>query len=211
MLLRKLAYGAEYLHLRWRVPTPTYLSRTIREGARNKQEFFDFILDETGGRFIVDSSKHYIEALNLYLAAPSDTRIIWLLRDGRAVFHSGLRRGMSPARAIDSWAEHNRRFSRLLEGNLPNSCWLAVRYEDLATNPDAELRRISNFLEIGYSPMMMKFGASESHIANGNRMRFSQSSEVRFDQEWQNTLSDDSLRFFERRAGQLNRQLGYGD
>jgi hypothetical protein len=211
MAMRKLAYGAEFLHLRWHVPVPAFINRTIRDGARNKQQFFRFILDQTGRRFIVDSSKHYIEALNLYLAAPMETRIIWLLRDGRAVFNSGLRRGMSPARAVDSWATHNRRFLKLLDGNLPKSCWLTVRYEDLATDADAELRRISEFLEIGYDPLMLDFGETESHIANGNRMRFNRSSEVRFDQEWRNTLSDDSLRFFERRAGKLNRQLGYGD
>jgi len=58
---------------------------------------------------------------------------------------------------------------------------------------------------------MLEFGSAESHIANGNRMRFVQSSEIKLDERWREQLSAPMLRFFERHAGELNRELGYKD
>jgi hypothetical protein len=211
MMLRKLAYGAEYAHLRWQLPVPFFISRTIRQGAQNRRDFFRHILEHHGKEFIVDSSKHYIEAINLARAAPAETRIIWLLRDGRAVFNSGIRRGMSPRRALNTWARHCRRSARILRSALPEWSWLTVRYESLATQPELELRRLADFLGIEFHTKMLDFAAAESHIANGNRMRFGRISDIRLDEKWREELSAPMLRFFERHAGQLNRQLGYNE
>lgn len=209
MLMRKIAYGSEYSRHCLQVPMPRVLSRTIRQGAQCKSHFFRYILEREKKHFIVDSSKHYLEAISLYLAAPSETRIIWLIRDGRAVFNSGLGRGLSPKKAVQSWAPHCRRSSRILKNKLPDSDWLTVQYESLATEPELQLRRISKFLDIEYSPEMLEYASAESHIANGNRMRFGQKSEIRLDEKWRSELSPPMLRFFEHHAGQLNRQLGY--
>ena len=211
MVLRKLTFGAEYAHLRWRMPVPSILRRAITQGTENKRSLFQFILDQTNQEFIVDSSKHYLGGLNLYRAAPNETKIISLLRDGRAVFNSGISRGMHPKRALDAWTKHCRRSSLLLEKHVPESALLAVRYEDLAADPKSELTRVSNFLGIDFQPQMLEFAALNSHIVNGNRMRFVQSSDIKLDERWRKELSAPMLRFFERRAGKLNRQLGYDD
>lgn len=209
MMMRKICYGAEYARLRWHAPVPAILQRAIQTGTETKCELFRFILDQKEFHFIVDSSKHYLEALGLYRAAPSETRIILLLRDGRAVFSSGLRRGLRPRSALNSWARHSRRSSYLLRRQLPDDALLTVHYEALASRPEPELRRISDFLDIDYCPQMLEFGASESHIVNGNRMRFRENSKIKLDERWREELSQSMLRFFDRRAGKLNRQLGY--
>ena len=211
MMLRKLTYGAEYAHFRWGTPVPTFLHRAIQQGTENKRNLFQFILEQTDQQFLVDSSKHYLEGLSLYQAAPKETRIISLLRDGRAVFNSGIRRGMHPKRALNTWARHSSRSAPILQKEIPGSALLTVRYEALAVSPESELRRISEFLRIDFCPKMLEFATSNSHIANGNRMRFGQSSEIKLDQRWREELSAPMLRFFERRAGKLNRQLGYYD
>jgi hypothetical protein len=209
MLMRKLVYGYEYNRLRWHIPAVDTARRAILEGARNKRRFFRFLLEHEDKRFVVDSSKHYLEAINLHDAAPADTRIVWLHRDGRAVFNSGLNRGMSPKRALNTWARHCHRSASIFQKNLPGSSLITVRYESLATEPEQQLRRICDFLEIEYTPEMLEFVATESHIANGNRMRFDRTAVISLDEKWRDTLSPQMLRFFERHAGDLNRRLGY--
>jgi hypothetical protein len=211
MMMRKLSYGAEYARLRWRVPLPNFLHQSIQQGSDNKCNLFRFILKQTGQQFIVDSSKHYLEALSLYKAAANETRIISLQRDGRAVFNSGIRRGIHPKLAINSWARHAIRSKRVFEKHVPETALLTVCYEALARRPEFELRRIAEFLEIDFSQEMLDFGRPGSHIVNGNRMRFSQNSDIKLDERWREELSAPMLRFFERRAGKLNQQLGYSN
>jgi len=211
MALRKLTYGAEYARLRWRLPTLPFFHREIKEGAAGKTGLFKFILERTKQQFIVDSSKHYLGALSLFEAAPEETRVIHLVRDGRAVFNSGIGRGLRPSAALSAWARHCRRSARILKGYLPESALLTVHYEDLASRPDDELRRISKFLGIDFRANMLDFAAADSHIANGNRMRFVKSSEIRLDERWRKELTMPMLHYFDRHAGDLNRQLGYAD
>lgn len=211
MALRKLAYGAAYAHLRWRLPVPKSVLDSMSQAARRKCDLFNYILGHTGQDFVVDSSKHYLGALDLYRAAPDETRVIHLVRDGRAVFNSGIGRGMRRGAALHAWSRHARRASRLLETYLPESALLTVRYEALAMNPQAELGRICAFLGMEFDPKMLEFGAADAHIANGNRMRFGKSSEIRLDERWRKELPAPLLAYFERRAGKLNRLLGYTD
>jgi hypothetical protein len=211
MMLRKFSYGAEYAHHRWHVPVPQFVHRAVNQGTENKLELFRFMIEHANRDFIVDSSKHYLGALSLYQAAPEDAKIVWLLRDGRAVFNSGIGRGMRPGPALNAWARHGHRSSALLRSQLPDSALLTVHYESLASSPATELSRISNFLGIDFELDMLEFAATNSHIANGNRMRFLESSEIKLDERWREELSPSLLRFFEKRAGDLNRNLGYSD
>jgi len=211
MMLRKINYGAEYACLRWRIPAPALLHRTTQQAGKNKRNLFQFILDQTSREFVVDSSKHYIGGLSLYQAAPDETKIIHLLRDGRAVFNSGIGRGMGPKAALNTWIRHCRRSTLVLGKHLPDSELLTVHYETVAASPESELMRISEFLGIDYLPQMLEFAETDSHIANGNRMRFGKSSEIKLDERWREELSAPMLDYFERHAGQLNRQLGYSD
>ena len=211
MAFRKLAYGIEYARLRWRIPLPRVIRQSIEQGAGNKVKLFRFILDYTGKQFVVDSSKHYLGGLGLHHAAPDRIRVIHLVRDGRAVFNSGISRGMRPDAALHAWTRHARRSSILLEEYIPESALLTVRYEALASDPEGELKRICAFLGTEFSAQMLDFAAADSHIANGNRMRFGHSSAIRLDERWRNELTAPMLEYFERHAGTLNRQLGYGD
>lgn len=210
MALRKLSYGVEYAHLCWNTPLPAFIDRARRQGAENKRDLFRFILEQTNQEFVVDSSKHYLDALSLYRAAPDETKVIHLVRDGRAVFNSGISRGMPPKPALNAWVRHSRRSSLILGKRLPEPALLNVHYEALATSPEAELRRIADFLGIDFHPQMLRFAESDSHIANGNRMRFGKRSEIKFDERWRRELPEPMLQFFEHRAGELNRELGYG-
>jgi hypothetical protein len=134
-----------------------------------------------------------------------------LVRDGRAVFNSGIQRGMPPQAALQAWTRPNRRSLHVVCPHIPESSRLHVSYESLTSDPKSELRRICNFLGIEYRSELLQFANSDSHIANGNRMRLQQCSEIRRDENWRVKLSPTQLAFFERHAGDLNRQFGYQD
>jgi hypothetical protein len=210
MLWRKLVYGAEYAGIRWGIPRLPVMHRQIRDAARQKREFLDSVLDHAGRQFAVDSSKHYIEGVSLYAAAPEQTKILLLTRDGRAVFNSGLRHGFAPKAALHAWTRHSSRSLQALRGRVPDSAWLLVRYEDLATDPESELRRIMDFIGKEFDPQMLEFMTMEQHVVAGNQMRFGSDSGIRLDERWREELTEPMRKFFEEQAGSLNRELGYG-
>jgi hypothetical protein len=83
-----------------------------------------------------------------------------------------------------------------------------VRYEDLSSDPERELRRICTFIGVAYTPEMLAFSDKSHHILNGNRMRFD-SSGITPDLSWREKLSPRDISYFDTRAGRLNRELGY--
>lgn len=206
MLLRRVVYGLEFARLDRQHMKPRGL---LSHSQQTKIKLFDFLLGQLNKRFVVDSSKHYLGAINLYGAAPARTRVIHLVRDGRAVFSSGLARGLSKDDALTSWSRPVRRAEKLLRRHLPDNQFIKVHYEHLAASPGSELRRISDFIGVEFEPGMLDFTARRSHILNGNRMRFAETSEIRLDQKWKSRLDEAQLQYFESQAGDLNRSLGY--
>ena len=82
----KVLYGLSYAHLRVGLPLLAPAFSPLLEASRNKLALFDAIARVAGREVMVDSSKHYLEAAALYMAAPERVRIVLLVRDGRAVF-----------------------------------------------------------------------------------------------------------------------------
>ena len=72
-----------------------------------------------------------------------------------------------------------------------------------------EIDTICKFVGYSFTPQMLDFSDTEHHIANGNNMRFANSSNIKLDENWREELSHTDLLYFERRAGQINRALGY--
>jgi hypothetical protein len=211
MMRRKIAYGLEYASFRWNTPAPGPVHVSLVNAARNKVRLFDFLLEKSASDFVVDSSKHYVEAVHLYETAPEDTKIIFLVRDGRAVFNSGLRRGLTPRAALNAWNRPYARSLPVLEKRVPRKDWTTVKYEDLAKSPEVEMRKTCEFLGVPFTTEMLKISEIDSHIANGNRMRLRKDTAIRLDERWRDELPIEMLNYFERRAGDLNRDLGYGE
>jgi hypothetical protein len=86
---------------------------------------------------------------------------------------------------------------------------LVVRYEDLMSDSELQLRRLSCFLGLEYSPSMLDPATRQHHITSGNNMRFTSGAPVRIDEKWRVALDGKSRTYFEQHAGQLNRSLGY--
>jgi hypothetical protein len=208
-LYRKLIYAGAYAHWRWDIASLAAFARPVSRGARNKWRLFDVIAELESKLILIDSSKHYLEAVALYRAAPQRTKIVSLIRDGRAVFYSGLKRGNSRQKALDAWRRTYTRAAPLLERVVPSTDLLSVRYEDLTAEPARELQRLCQFIGIKFDGDMLEFRSQRHHVANGNDMRFGKSTSIRADETWRSALSAADLEYFEARAGALNRQFGY--
>ena len=209
-ILRKLVYIGAYLHWRSRPFGPLApFTEPLRRGAVNKRMLFRVIAEIAKKPLLIDSSKHYLEAVTLYRTAPADTRVLLLVRDGRAVFYSYLKRGYQRNRALEAWRNTYARGMPLLRRHVAQRDLIEMRYEDLARNPHAELERVCAAIGTSFDARMLDFRAPTHHVLNGNNMRFASNSTIRLDDEWRRKLSAGDLRYFDSQAGELNRALGY--
>lgn len=208
-LYRRIVYAGAFAYWRSRAAPLGPFTAPLYRGARNKLELFRIVSETDSRSVVVDSSKHYLEAVALYGAAPRRTKVVLLVRDGRAVLHAMLKRGYSRRKALNAWQLTYRRALPVLRDRVASADMLLVRYEDLATRPAQELHRLCAFIGVEYESGMLEFRSRTHHLVNGNDMRLRRSSEIRLDEAWKQRLSESDLEYFEARAGALNRELGY--
>ncbi|MBN1238102.1 MAG: sulfotransferase [Gammaproteobacteria bacterium] len=166
---------------------------------------FDAIREVSGCPLVVDSSKPYVKALSLYHGAPEATRLILLCRDGRGVMWSQMKRGTPPAEALLTWKRFYTRTLRLLRGVDPAHV-IFVRYEDVTARPEAEMRRLTDFLGLDFHPDVLRLDSKVHHVANGNQMRLRDRQVRPTDLSWRR-MPEEHLSYFERHAGALNERL----
>lgn len=196
----ELAYGLDWLS----VLTPRFT-----QGIVNALSIYDHVRDITHKGIIVDSSKHYLLAAGLYKSKPDSTRIVVLVRDGRGVFYSNLKRGFARRYSLNTWRNHYLRTLDVLDRHVPVDHRITVHYEDLVSNTRNTLERICTFLGIDFMESMLDFRSVVHHNVNGNDMKYSSGSELRLDQAWKSQLKADDSDYFEKHAGALNRRFGY--
>lgn len=164
----------------------------------------DAIVREAGARTLVDSSGSGADkagrpyALDRHTEA--DVRVIHLVRDGRAVAWSAMKGPGSPEwprvslpgpltalRTGAAWSAANLA-GEWIARRLGPARVLRVRYEDLATHPAVELRRIGAFAGLDLDDLIRDVEAGEDlavgHPVAGNRMRFRDEIRIRPDFGW---------------------------
>ncbi len=164
--------------------------------------------------------------------------LIFLQRDGRAVINSRIRKypGMPVEQLIADWTAQIQRTRELYEAFDGRRC--SLRYEDLASDPEAAARRLCGLLELDFEPAMLDFTRHEHHPLGGNngtqylvaRSRFDDPADafvslsprnrpyygeheaaIRLDLRWRSELDPRHLERFERLAGHVNREMRWGD
>jgi len=95
-----------------------------------------------------------------------EARFIHLVRDGRDVAMSTLPTGLSGNlwHAIQNWVEVEVLWERMSH-KLPIERQITVKYEMLARDPEYELRRLTDFLEIAFDPAMLRHNDDGSYSA----------------------------------------------
>lgn len=201
-----------------------------RSAQRQNAALVGSILEITGKRMVIDSSKTGVRLKYLLRNPDLDVRVIRMIRDGRAVSLTymepfefadatdpSLRGGgsgngkhykkFSASEAATIWRRSNEEAEHVLAG-VDRSKWMEVRYEDLCADPDTTLRKICKFLELAPEKIVRNFRTVEQHVV-GNGMRMDKTSEIRADDRWRSHLAKDDLDVFNSIAGELNRKYGY--
>lgn len=208
-LKKNYYHGVWYLQQRFDLKSLLPLLGPVFQGINNNFLLYDTVRSVLDVDMIVDSSKHYLKAIELYRKKPTEVRIIQLTRDGRGVYYSALKRNFPPKQFLNGWINHYSRALVLLERHISQEHLLRVKYEDLAKTPRHELRKICDFLRIDFEDGMLDFAGKTQHSTNGNNMRFSKSSEISLDNAWRAKLSAADKKYFNLKAGALNCRLGY--
>ncbi|MEW6443888.1 MAG: sulfotransferase [bacterium] len=209
-LRRTAAHALWFLELRsgLRRHGPSLIP-AVRHAVANNWLVYDAVREILDVDLVVDSTKHYLKAVELYKARPGPFRIVLLTRDGRGVLQSGLKRGDEIEPSIRGWKNHYRRALPLIARHVRPDHVLRLKYEELAAAPARVLERICSFLGVAYEPSMLSFTAKTQHMTNGNEMRFRKQPDIRADESWRTELTKSQLERFDELAGELNRELGY--
>lgn len=156
-----------------------------------------------GARVIVDSSKNpdYMELLAT--SSTIDPMMIHIVRDGRGVFASYLRKYPE-----QFWFSCTRWFLMNLKVELLRRRlrvpYLYVRYEELVAHPQRVLEKILRQAELTFEPAMLNFRAVPHHQISGNRMKREETNEIRIDESWRHTLTLGQKFLFNLLFGWLN-------
>lgn len=162
-------------------------------------------------RIFIDTSKNPFQIRFLSQCLDINLKVIFLVRDGRAVMNSLLskERVYTPETAIQTWLWCNRVLKDLCATYLNSDAVFFMTLESLCRDPDREIRRLAEFVGVDAQDVQNIEDWPEMHII-GNSMRHSFDGRVRpHDEKWRTQLSSENLSLFESMAGKENRAFGY--
>ena len=156
----------------------------------------------------VDTTKNPYQIRFLVRRPGIDLKVIALVRDGRGVMNSLIQKeSLSPQQAIECWLWSNRHMERAVR-NLPADKVFRLRLEDLCRQPEENLKRLLRFCGVNDRESLNASVLQNRHVV-GNAMRHRFTGEIRLDEKWRTNLSKEHQELFDRKAGRLNRRLGY--
>lgn len=168
----------------------------------------NIIMKMTGRNVFLDTSK---DASRLrYLAQSGQFRIsvLHLIRDGRAVAYSLIRKGVDPREAACEWVHEHEQAERLQKMEICSRRWMQIRYEEFCADPDAALASMCDFVGVSREHRVLDFRSWDNHVV-GNRLRLETGKQISLDEKWRSELLGDSLEIVESVTGDMNRRYGY--
>jgi hypothetical protein len=167
------------------------------------------VLEVSGKRVFVDTSKDRMRLSALRRFSGLDIRAIHLVRDARGVVASRLRRGVGidAREAARQWVRLHRRLEVTLSA-LPAERRMLARYEDVCQNIHGMLRQLYRFCGVDLDVDIANFRTVPHHIV-GNPMRLKQLSEIRLDERWRSLLTSEQIDQVSQVAAQFLRHYGY--
>ena len=185
------------------------LQPALRRAVRNVSYLYGAVAKSWGTHTLVDSSKNVHKALALFEAMPDRVKVLYLSRDGRGVYHSRRSSGFERSEALSGWRRYNDRAQRLLSRNIAPDSLLRLHYEQVVDDPEAQVKRICDFVGVDFEPDMLLLKPANSHLVNGNDMRLKGTQELKLDERWKRELVGDELEWFTANERGMNARLGY--
>jgi hypothetical protein len=192
----------------------------LEQYGRDNEQLFHSVLDGAravkGGQvcWLVDSSKSSYRLLWLQESKRFDIRVIHLVKDPRAFSFSvckktaGFVRAKQLGKAVMRWNVENLVFERLFQAHFSPDQVFRLRYEDLATDPQAALQHISGWLNVPYDDALSERFRNENHGIAGNPSRFDKAG-IRLDEEWRRGFMDGTKRLLWAASFPMARRYGY--
>jgi Sulfotransferase family len=135
-----------------------------------------------------------------YLAAWPNARFINVLRDGRDVLASQInstRAQRLPQQVAKAWLNTHERFERLV-AERPHQAYV-IRYENLAHQPEKELRTLCEFLDLEWDDALLRHHQQDLTVFNArhiSRERVASPIDTAKIGRWRNELKPDELAAF---------------
>lgn len=134
---------------------------------------YKLLIKWSGKNILIDSSKR-TESIKRQLRLSYrwigiQPYLIYMVRDGRAVVSSYKRKysDQDLSQITSQWKHKTFEMNRFYENFSPKRR-MVVRYEELATHPEAVVKSFCQFLELDYEPEMLQYWAHEHHHLYGN-------------------------------------------
>lgn len=163
----------------------------------------------SGAKILTDASKFSQRLYLLHRSGLFNIKVIHLVRDGRAVTHSYIRRYASFAGGLRLWIT-TALSSFYLRQKFKRTDWLQVKYEEFVTKPEDTLKVICAFLGLNVEPGMLAYRTSPYFGVGGNPLvKEREDEQILLDERWKRELGFKHRLIFALTAGWLNRLYGY--
>ena len=177
---------------------------------RRNKEALEAILEISGKQIISDASKNP-NRLNILLGSSLfKIRVIYLVRDGRAIVHAYRRKygnwwvGWRNLMRID-------RAARNLMKKHGSENWLTIRYEDMVSDLEGTLCKICKFTGVKFQSEMLTPDTSSFNGLGGNRLRKRPIEGINLDAAWKTEMPKLIRTFTKFTVSSFNRRHGYID
>lgn len=144
-----------------------------------------------------------------------ECRVLHLVRDGRGACASLVRQNFGPDDLLacaEQWREEVT-WVRRMGALLGPARYLELRYEALLAEPERILGDVCRFLGVEYSEQMLRYGSRLGHSVPGEKRHLwpllDQPPRADNAERWREGMPAAVQICFEKRAGELLRELGY--
>ena len=162
-----------------------------------------------------DKTPNYVMHMRLLTGLFPEARFVHIIRDGRDVALSYLEGGWGP-KGVAGNALYWRRFvshGREEGRRLGSERYCEVRYEDLLSDPEGQVRRVCGFIDLEFDPVMLRYFERPDILG---LMPWGRQSHARLTlpptkglRDWRREMSAGDVALFETLAGDLLDDLGY--
>jgi len=150
------------------------------------KSIYRYALEKSGKAVIVSSAS--LERVEVLADDPEiEPIVVHLVRDGRAVTWSYMKKYGKPFSAMMRWFGANIK-AEIVKKRLAKGKAVYITYEELVDYQKEALEKILRQVKLTFEPSMLEFRNHEHHQIGGNRMRFSRSNEIKKDKSWRQKL-----------------------
>lgn len=174
--------------------------RELYEGSA--RGIYEYARIRSNAEALVDSSKNVTRVKLLGQTGFVRPIVIHVVRDGRGVMWSRMKKGRRGLSSLYWWIASNLKVE--LASRREKWEYRLVRYEDLVANPEKELTRILGMLGLDFEEGMLHFRQKPHHLIAGNQIRKNGTERIAEDVSWKRKLSMLDRMFYLLIAGPLH-------